>query len=127
MTQIRTEIQGLQDAQDAMLRGVLALRPEGALGEAVKATAIRLHRYASAITHVDTGALRLSHTIRLAKGQAEIFINPAARNPRGGRPAVYGPYEHARGGTHAFYRRTVTDRGRSAASEGVKVLLRALP
>ena len=47
--------------------------------------------------------------------QAEIFIDPSATNRRTKqRPAEYGLFEEARGGSHAFYTRTVEERAPEA-------------
>jgi hypothetical protein len=67
------------------------------------------------ITHVWIvlgGGLRAAHRMQ-REGLAlwRIYLDPLAVNPRGQRPAVYGPVEHARGGEHAFYERVELERG----------------
>lgn len=123
-------IQGLQDAQHDNLKMIRALHPSSGLGEAVRYAATDLHRYSVAITHVDTGALRASHRINYSiyglEAMAEIYIEPGASNPRGGRPAVYGVVEHSRGGDHAFYERTYSERGDRAVDAGLSILARSL-
>lgn len=107
-------ITGVQEAQAANLRRIAALKPGGAFGQAIQYAAATLHRYAVGITHVDTGTLRASHRIRMESGglRAVIYIDAGAVNPRSGqRASVYGPHEHARGGSHAFYARTVSEAG----------------
>ena len=122
-------ITGIQEAQQANLRAIAALRPEGAFGRAVVYAATAAHRYAVAITHVwwyKGGGLRASHRIEVQGLRARIYIDPASVNPRGERPAVYGGEEHARGGSHAFYERVVVERGREIAEGAMRELVRGL-
>jgi hypothetical protein len=72
--------------------------------------------YAAAITHIWSGMLSASHRVRYKKDKtlggnewfAEIYIDRTRRNPWTGKlAAFYGPIEHARGGSHAFYERTM--------------------
>lgn len=135
-------IKGLQEAQRWNVRAIAALRPAGALGRAIQWGTTQAHRFAVGFTHVDTGALRLAHRMAISNGifggtTGRVFIDPSApaierqrtkygikiiRRRRvsyaGTRPAVYGPYEHERGGEHAFYRRVVDEHGREI-SEGM--------
>ncbi len=120
-------IEGIRKAQQAMLKAAAAGKPDGALGAAVKEASIAAHRYAVAKTHVDTGALRASQSIRVAKGRGEIYLNPSARRSDGKRPAEYGVYEHRRGGTHAFYERVMREDGRALVSAADRAFRRYLP
>lgn len=104
-------IRGIQEAQQANQRRIAALKPSGEYGMAVRDTVAELQRYAIAVTHVDTGALKGSHTMEVKGLWGRIFISPSGVNPHGQRPAQYGPVEHARGGSHAFYERTVAEHG----------------
>lgn len=107
-------IKGLQEAQQANQRRLAELKPSGALGRAVQYATATLQRHAIGITHVDTGSLRASHRMRLEAGglRGVIYIDPSAVNPRSGqKTSIYGPVEHARGGSHAFYARTVAEAG----------------
>lgn len=128
---IVTTIAGIQAAQAANLKIIAALQErEGtALGRTVLYAAADLHRYAVAVTHVDTGALRASQRIRAGPGaRAEIYIDPSSRNPRTGvPPARYGPVEHARGGSHAFYERTFYERIPDLAPRAAAYFFRQLP
>jgi hypothetical protein len=112
---VRLTIRGIQEAQAANNRWMAAVRPRGALGRAVQDGMVAAQRYAVAITHVDTGALRASHRMAFREesrsAHGTISIDPASVNPHGQRPAVYGPVEHGRGGSHAFYERVVSERG----------------
>lgn len=105
-------IKGLQEAQNANMKAIAAVRPSGVFGRAIQYATAEAHRYAASVTHVDTGALRASHRMEITGLRGMIYIDPSARNPRSGaRPAVYGAAEHARGGDHAFYQRTMDEHG----------------
>lgn len=118
---------GVMQAQRTNLRQIAALRPDNTVGRAVQVGLTEAHKYTVFITHVKSGALRASHRMlyqpfgSVARGIIYIdentggfeFVNKA--NGHGKRrvynasketPAQYGPKEHARGGTHAFYART---------------------
>lgn len=104
-------ITGLQEAQAMNNRAIAALRPEGALGKAVQAATADVQRWAVIYTHVDTGALRASHRMEVGGVRGRVYIGGGS-NPRSGlATAVYGPVEHARGGSHAFYDRVVSEQG----------------
>ena len=122
-----TRIRGIQEAQDGMLRVAAAFKPSGAFDEGIKEATIYMHRYAVSITHVDSGGLRAAHHIELGHLKGAIYINPAAVRSDGARPAQYGLYEHARGGSHAFYARTYTEAGQRAAAVAWATLRRSLP
>jgi hypothetical protein len=125
---LKYSIEGLQQAQAAVLQAANAAKPRNALGKAVKDATTRLHRYAVGVTHVDTGSLRASHHIRVTGTRGEVYIDPGAVNPRSGeRPVKYGVYEHKRGGSHAFYRRTVDEHGDAALQAAGQAVMRALP
>ena len=85
-----------------------------------------LSRYAISITHVLTGGLRAAHTVGLFNYRGVLFIEPSAVNPFGQRPAIYGEWEHARGGAHAFYERTVREAGAPIMRTGLSILDREL-
>lgn len=107
-------ITGIQEVQRANEHNIAQLRPSGALGRAVQFTVIQAHRYAVAITHVDTGALRASHRMEVIGVHGRIFLDPSARNPRSGAlTSNYGAIEETRGGSHAFYERTAYEGGPS--------------
>lgn len=126
---VRLDIKGIQEVQAANNRMIAAMKPRGALGKAVQRGTIRAHRYAVAITHVDTGALRASHRMRSERRglRGRIFIDPGSRNPRSNvRPYQYGVYEHDRGGEHAFYERTVVEEGPRILDDMGKTIVKAL-
>jgi hypothetical protein len=97
-------ISGIQQAQALNADLVAMLEPTGASGKVVRHVAIGLQRHAIAYTHVDTGALRASHRVKVSGINGLVYLDPVAKNPRTGQQtAEYGVYEHERGGEHAFY------------------------
>lgn len=124
-------IEGLQEAQAAMNKIVAELRPRGAYGRAIVQVTSGLHHYATSITHVDTGTLRSSERMIVNLSQQPrgvVFVDPSAVNPRTGeRPADYGKQEEARGGSHAFFSRTVAEAGPRLLQQADQMMLGALP
>jgi hypothetical protein len=123
---INLSIKGVQEEQARNLARIAALKPGGAISRAVRNALIKAHRYAVALTHVDTGTLRAAHRIvfRETDTYGFIEIDPSARNPRSHQLAAdYGVYEHRRGGSHAFYGRVVAEYGDDIAREGVRIVL----
>lgn len=113
---VRLSITGIQEAQQRNLRAIAALSPVGALGRAVKYGTIEAHRYAVAITDVDTGSLKSSHRMDVNGTRGVIYVDPGATNPRSLQGvADYAKWEHRRGGSHAFYARVESERGAQIA------------
>ena len=109
---VKLTITGLQEAQAKNNRTMAALTPAGAFGRAIQYGTIAAHRGAIVLTHKDTGALKASHRMQIGGLRGRVYIDPGAAKPRSGqRTAEYGPYEHQRGGEHAFYARTVSEFG----------------
>lgn len=124
---VNMTITGIQEAQRANLQAIAALKPRGAFGRMVIYVTREAQRDAVAITHVDTGALRASHRVKVQGLRGWVYIDPSSVNPRSGeRPAVYGVYEHERGGSHAFYQRVVDERGQEIAERALRELMRYL-
>jgi hypothetical protein len=124
---MKVTITGIQEAQRANEYNIAQLKPSGALGRMVQYGTIMAHRYAVSITHVDTGALRASHRMDVQGSRGEIYLDQSAINPRGNTPtARYGPVEHARGGSHAFYERTEREAGLSIAQQAGVAFTREL-
>lgn len=140
---LHTQIQGYWELQRARVQLLEAINPQGGLGQAVKEAALLLHRYAVDITHRHTGTLAASHMIDFASGGLEtnryhirfkssaaalIYINPLTVNPYSGeRPSEYGLLEHARGGSHAFYKRTYEEMGPWALTLAHNIIWGRLP
>lgn len=129
---IETEIEGYAELQAALDRVAAAVKPSGALGKAVQRTTRRLYKRAISLTHQDTGTLASSHRWSyLEEGSSPrgvVYVEGNLKNTKS-RQAVerYAPIEEARGGSHAFYARTVAEDGDAAAQEGISVILEALP
>ena len=127
-------LEGAQEVQARNLRRIANLRPEGAAGEAVRDAAVALHRNAVQITHVGKyvggGALKNSHRMSVSDLEALIYIDPNVVSPRRGKrkykPAIYGVYEHERGGEHAFYDRTIDEIGGQVKAQAVKHITEAV-
>jgi len=125
----KMSIDGIQKLQDKNLRRMAELKPSGAAGKAIRYGLTRLHRYVVSITHVwkyKGGGLRASHRMGMDGLRGRIYIDPGAVNPRGQKPVDYGPYEHARGGTHAFYDRTVDEEGPETLRRMKEIVFRGL-
>lgn len=122
----RVTIEGIQEAQMANLRAIEAMEPNGAFGKAIKDITMSAHAYAVKITHVDSGALKASHRMKIEQQgyRGVISLDGRASGPNG-NPAEYGPYEHGRGGSHAFYERTVREAGRGITDKAVQRIVRA--
>lgn len=116
-------IYGIQQTQANLNRIAAANRPNGVVAAAVEGATQAAHRYAVYVTHVDTGALKGAHRYTVRGKRGEVYINPSAVRSDGRRPAQYGPYEHARGGSHAFYARTVTE-GLNSIRQGAEAAVR---
>lgn len=143
MAFLRISVRGLQRVQLARMKMMMAINPRSGLGRAVRDATMLLFRYSVAITHVLTGTLRASHTVNFGAGRlatsrygatfrreavGHITIDPRARNPvTGERPVEYGPKEHAKRGSHAFYERTVRESGSAALSVAHRTMMKELP
>lgn len=123
---LRAEIKGIQEAQEHNLRLIASMQPRGAADRGVHKMVISAHRAAVVLTHVDTGALRASHRMSPpSRGVGVLALDKTARNPRSGiATAVYGEYEHNRGGSHAFYDRTVNEFGDQILTLGALTIAR---
>jgi hypothetical protein len=120
-------IEGLQEAQAACLLALAAMRPDGALGRSVQFGLAAASRYAIASTPVKSGAWRGSHRVKQSGLRGELFLDPSARNPRGGRPAVYGArWETEKGGRYAVYKNTYQQQN-AIAQAAATALIEELP
>jgi len=100
---LELEITNLAKTQAHLVRLLQEASGRGLEGLISKATA-RAHRYATMIVHVDTGRLKNSLFPR-THGRGNFAYGIVGTN------VVYAPYEHDRGGSHAFFARTVDEEG----------------
>lgn len=108
MSDITVRAQGVEQARQILQRAERAVTQRGALGIGIRKGLTLLRIYAGSITHRDTGTLSAGHLTQYASGRGYVYPSPYAINPKSRKPAsYYGPFEEARGGSHAFYRRTV--------------------
>lgn len=135
-------IKGVQEAQRDNLRMIRALEPDSALDKGAEVAALYMHRRAVVETHVDTGALRASHRVyKDAAAEYRISIDENSvgfkRTFSGGHarravsflktpPSEYGVYEHARGGSHAFYEIAYDEFGDIALEMAYSTIVRGL-
>jgi len=132
---IDLSIKGLQEAQQANLQMIRAMRPSGALGRAIQYAGLATHRHAVPSTPHDYGALRAAHRVENKPLQARIYIDPGARAPRRNqRPAVYGAILHGQGmipglrsGVRAFYAYAVKTYGKKVADGAIREFKKGLP
>ena len=125
MGDLTADIKDLLKFQNDNNKRIAAMKPSGAAGRALQYGLTALHRYAVATTHRDTGTLAASHIMELdlSSLRGRIYINPSARNPKSGQmAAIYGPHEHARGGQHAFYKRTIDEAGPGVVDDMMRML-----
>lgn len=122
-------IQGLQQAQYAALKAIRAVKPEGALGRAVKFLATGAHMRLVTLTHVDTGALRASEMIRMDDLlHYTVYNNQSARNPRSlAYVTSYASVEEARGGSHAAWQQTYEYGASVLAPRALAMVIGELP
>jgi len=129
MADWRVIVKGYEAAQRANARAIQAVSA-GNLGQAVQFATLEAERYSIGITHVITGTLRASERVRYdnANTRGYVYIDPTTVNPvERTRPVVYGPFEHARGGGHAFFERTVNEAGDTVLRQAGDMIKRGLP
>lgn len=125
-------IQGQRELQAALDKIEAAVKPSGALGQAVQVVTRHAWTLAQDASHVWTGALQASHRWSFAEVGADarglVTVGEGVVNPRTHEDVrEYAPIEHARGGSHAFYARVVEDYGDDLLGLGATALLDALP
>ena len=110
---ITIEVRGLDEYLSWLQKVHLVL--SNGLGPLLQGAAGELRDYSESITHVVTGRLAAGHQV-MSRGNEAVIFN---RVP-------YAEYEHERGGSHAFYDRTVEERWPRVADDLVKNLLERL-
>lgn len=101
---LQVELDGLKETQDALVIALHNVSAQGGLREVVAKGTLRAHAYASKIVHVDTGRLKNS-LFPIVEGSGNDVFGVVGTN------VAYAPYEHERGGKHAFFARTETEDG----------------
>lgn len=120
-------VQGYEQIQAANRQLLDAMRPSGALGQAVLYGAQQLAKGTTARVHVDTGTYKASQTADV-RGLVGTVYTASNRNPKSGAAAsAYGPYEEARGGSHAAYATTFKDDAPGVMAEAIRLVVAALP
>lgn len=100
---MQIQIKNLAETQAYFVRLLSETSGRGLEDLISKATA-RAHRYTTMIVHVDTGRLKNSLFPR-THGRGNFAYGIVGTN------VAYAPYEHDRGGSHAFFERTVDEEG----------------
>lgn len=107
---LRVELDGLQETQQNLVVLLEEVGAGGGLQAIIARATLRAHRYASTIVHVLTGRLKNSLFPRVfSKGNQAYGVI--------GTNVVYAPVEHARGGSHAFFQRTVDEDGQGIVGQ----------
>lgn len=132
MSDWKLQIRGNKEAQRAMIVAANAVQPRGGLGRAIQFVTLGAVQYAQRVSHILTGALRSSHVPEFESGsgisRGRVFIDPAAINPMHGKPVTdYASIEEARGGSHAFYERTVAERGNYLVGRAAELVIADMP
>lgn len=126
MSDFSVQLEGFDRAQAAMLRGIEAMKPSGAMGDAVKRALLMAQEYAAQVTDQDTGTLARSHIIQMDKTSGFVYPSPSNINPKSHKPAsYYAIFEENRGGRHAFYGLTVANRGQHILEQTGLMIIRA--
>ncbi len=127
MSTTSTTIVGLPELQAAAQKLRQAVAVGGGLGGAV---AYATKAYSEALrgaVHVDTGTYQSAQSFELSGLVGRAYTGDK-RNPRSGQSAAaYGPYEEARGGSHAAYATTYSQQSPRIAGEALTILIGALP
>lgn len=120
-------IEGLQQAQAAMLKVIAALKPKGAVGIATQEMTIRAFRWVVTQTHVDTGTLKASRRMEVHELKGIIYT-VSGINPKTGKSArAYDVPEQARGGSHQTYVNFIATQALAVGRMGIITMLRNLP
>lgn len=98
-------IRGLEKAQRDLGHRAEAARGDRGLETATRLALAQLHRYATGIVHVQTGRLKNSLFWQIERTNRSQTTGIVATT------VDYAAIEHDRGGSHAFFRRTVREEG----------------
>lgn len=120
-------VQGLEKIQAARLKLLQDMQPSGGLGKAVLYGTLQMQKGLAGRIHVDTGTYKAAQVTNV-HGLVGRTYTAAYRNPKSGTPAgVYGPYEEARGGSHAAYANTFNQDGQRVLNEAGQIVIAELP
>jgi len=120
-------VKGYEQLQAANRKLIAAVQPGGALGKAIVYGTQQLQQGVAERAHRNTGTYASSQMADV-QGLVGHVYTASNRNPKSGQAAsVYGPYEEARGGSHAAYGNTVRSDAPGVMAEAVKLVIEALP
>jgi hypothetical protein len=120
-------VKGYQEIQDAERKLLAEMKPSGALGKAVLYATTQMQRGTISRAHRDTGTYAASQTTDM-QGLSGSVYTKSNRNPKSGEAAsVYGPYEEARGGSHAAYATTFKSDAPGVMVDAIAIIIAELP
>jgi hypothetical protein len=121
-------VKGFAELQEASRKLVYAMNPQGAMGQANRYATLQLMRAVRVRAHKDTGTYAASIQAEFDGLYGRVYVADN-RNPKTGQSAaVYGKYEEARGGSHAaFAQASESAEAKSAAQDGIQIIIGALP
>ncbi len=120
-------VQGYEQLQAARVKLAESVKPSGGLGQAVVYATGEYQKGVAGRAHVDTGTYKSSITPDV-QGLTGRVYTAANRNPRSGQSAsTYGPYEEARGGSHAAYGATYREESPAIAARAIALVMGDLP
>lgn len=120
-------VQGYQEIQDAERKLLEAMKPAGGLGKAVLYGTAQMQRGTISRIHRDTGTYAASQATAMQGLTGSVYTKPN-KNPKGGESAsVYGPYEEARGGSHAAYGTTFKVDAPGVMGDAIAIIIAELP
>ena len=116
------------------------LQYRGAFRDTIRVLLEDFRAYAASVTHRQTGTLARSHSVFYDSSRLSgyVYPSPSAVKPfndptrpgAGGRylrASEYGPYEHRRGGSHAFYEMTARHMGPLVPIRGLAIFAARMP
>jgi len=120
-------VQGFEAIQNANRKLLESMKPSGALGKAVLYGTVQMQRGVITRAHTDTGTYKASQKGDV-QGLTGRVYTASNRNPKSGAFAsAYGPYEEARGGSHAAYANTFKGDAPGVMGDAIKIVIAELP
>jgi hypothetical protein len=101
----------------------------GYIRDAIVGALQDLTNYAKSIAHKETGLLAsaISYEYNTSSMVGRLFISPRYVRASGNRlhfAWIYGSFEHARGGEHAFFERTMNERSAFSVARELNARIR---